>query len=134
MDHKVFIISYELAAKRGAEIKKLNFKMCIADEVHYLKSKDTKRTRALLPLLQASKRVILLSGTPVLAKPVEIHNVLTILRPDIVPNFKEFTRRYCDPKQNFFGMDYSGAQCTSELHYILNQIFMIRRLKNDVLS
>jgi len=51
MDHKVFIISYELAAKRGAEIKKLNFKMCIADEVHYLKSKDTKRTRALLPLL-----------------------------------------------------------------------------------
>jgi SWI/SNF-related matrix-associated actin-dependent regulator 1 of chromatin subfamily A len=48
---KVFILSYDLATKRGPDIKKFQFKMCIADEVHYLKSRETKRTKALLPLL-----------------------------------------------------------------------------------
>ncbi len=31
-------------------------------------------------------------------------------------------------------MDYSGNSCTKELHFVLSQNFMIRRLKKDVLS
>ena len=30
-------------------------------------------------------------------------------------------------------MDYSGAACISELHYLLSSSIMIRRLKKDVL-
>lgn len=47
----VYIISYELATKKEDEIQKLKFKVCIADEAHYLKSGITKRTKALLPIL-----------------------------------------------------------------------------------
>jgi hypothetical protein len=34
-----------------------------------------------------SKRVILLSGTPILARPIEIYNVARIIRPDIFYSF-----------------------------------------------
>ena len=70
------------------------------------------RSKNLIPLLQSAKRVLLLSGTPILNKPVEIYNLMRILRPDVTPSFKEFTTRYCNPKSTNFGMDYSGATCT----------------------
>lgn len=42
--------------------------------------------------------------------------------------------RYCDPKEGQYGSDYSGAAHTKELHYILEDKIMIRRLKKHVLS
>ena len=43
-DACIFIFSYDLATKRAAEIEKRGFKVCIADEAHYLKSRDSKRS------------------------------------------------------------------------------------------
>ena len=59
---------------------------------------------------------------------------MKIIRPDICPGFRQFTARYCNPKQTPYGMDYSGATCTLELHGLLESKFMIRRLKKDVLD
>ena len=75
-----------------------------------------------------------MSGTPVLSRPMEIYNLMKILRPDVTPSFKEFADRYCNPQTGRFGVDYSGSACTLELHYLLTNIFMIRRLKKDVLD
>ena len=68
-----------------------------------------------------------------MARPIEILNLIKILRPDIFPNFNEFTARYCNPKQTPYGIDYNGNSCTKELHYLISNSFMIRRLKADVL-
>ena len=130
----IFIMSYDLAMRRHEEIEKKNFKVCIADESHYLKSRDAKRSKYLMPILTKSKRVILISGTPMLSRPVEIYNLLKILRPDLMGSFSEYASRYCSPKETPYGMDYTGNSCTKELHYILGQSVMIRRLKKDVLS
>jgi SWI/SNF-related matrix-associated actin-dependent regulator 1 of chromatin subfamily A len=81
-----------------------------------------------------SKRVILVSGTPMMSRPVEIYNLLRILRPDIISSFSDYATRYCKPKETPYGMDYTGNSCTKELHYILSKNIMIRRLKSDVLS
>jgi len=116
------------------EIEKKNFNAVIADEAHYLKSRDAKRSKVLAPILTHAKRCVLISGTPMLNRPVEMFNLLNILRPDAFPKFKDFSDRYCDPKQGNFGIDYSGNSCTNELHYILSKNLMIRRLKEDVLS
>jgi SNF2 family DNA or RNA helicase len=35
----------------GEDIETLKFKVCIADEAHYLKSRDSKRSVTLLPIL-----------------------------------------------------------------------------------
>jgi len=41
-------------------------------------------------VFQNSKRCILISGTPLLARPDEAFNMLKILRPDIFTEFKEY--------------------------------------------
>ena len=78
----------------------LGTKVFIVDEAHYLKNPKTKRTTKLTPLLLESKRVILLSGTPALAKPKELFTLIHILRPDVFSDVREFGMRFCDPTPN----------------------------------
>jgi SWI/SNF-related matrix-associated actin-dependent regulator 1 of chromatin subfamily A len=130
---KFYIMSYDLAVKLEEKIINKNFNFIIADEAHYLKSPDAKRTKCLTPIIQKSKRVLLLTGTPILSRPVELYPLLTMLRPDLFHNFSVFGNRYCDPKKSFYGTDWTGSSCAKELNYILKNI-MIRRLKKDVIS
>ena len=123
-----------MATKKSEELEKRNFKACIADEAHYLKNRESKRSKNLIPILTKAKRVILISGTPMLSRPVEIYNLIKTLRPDVMSSFSEYASRYCNPKETPYGMDYTGNSCTKELHYVLSQSMMIRRLKKDVLA
>ena len=133
-DKKYYVISYDLSVTMVDKIIEKIFNYIIADEAHYLKSRTAKRTQSLTPILQRAKRVVLLTGTPILAKPMEIFPLLHILRPDKFKGFKEFGSRYCDPKILRFGIiDWSGSSNSRELNSILNKL-MIRRLKKDVLS
>jgi SWI/SNF-related matrix-associated actin-dependent regulator 1 of chromatin subfamily A len=67
------------------------------------------------------KRVMLLSGTPMLSRPVELFNLLKIIRPDIFNYFKEYAFRYCRPKETNYGMDYGGNEHRKELHCLLEK-------------
>ena len=133
---KVLIISYDLASKMSDALDDYKFNMAIVDEAHYLKNGEAKRTENLVPIIRKCKRCILLTGTPAFAKPKELYNLMHILRPEIFTNFKEFGNRYCDPKPNPFSgaLDYNGAVNMKELHYILMNSCMIRRLKKNVLT
>ena len=53
-------------------LKKQQFKVMIIDESHYLKNRLADRTKNLYPLAKDANRVILLSGTPSLARPEEV--------------------------------------------------------------
>ena len=127
-------MSYVLATKLAAFIIKKNFKICICDEAHYLKSRDSQRSRYLVPLLIKMKRILLLSGTPMLARPNELYNLMRIIRPDIYFSFKEFGLRYCNPRESYFGVDWTGSSNMRELHLMLEKGLMIRRLKSEVLT
>lgn len=127
-------MSYVLATKLAAFIVKKNFKICICDEAHYLKSRDSQRSRYLVPLLIKMKRILLLSGTPMLARPNELYNLVRILRPDVFYSFKEFGLRYCNPRESYFGVDWTGSSNMRELHLVLEKGIMIRRLKSEVLT
>jgi SWI/SNF-related matrix-associated actin-dependent regulator 1 of chromatin subfamily A len=74
------------------------------------KSRDSLRAKNLVPVLMRTKRVLLLSGTPILARPAEIYNTLRILRPDVFYSFNEFGIRYCNPKESYYGIDWSGSK------------------------
>ena len=75
-----------------------------------------------------------MSGTPMLARPNELYNLLRILRPDIYYSFKDFGLRYCAPRESYFGIDWSGSSNQRELHLMLEKGIMIRRLKSEVLK
>ncbi len=80
------------------------------------------------------KRILLLSGTPILARPNELYNLCRILRPDIFYSFRDFGVRYCNPKDSYFGIDWTGSSNMRELHLAIGNSIMIRRLKIDVLT
>ena len=73
----------------------------IADECHYIKNYNAQRTKSILPILQKARRVLLLSGTPVMSRPAELFTQLAAIRPDVFFSFKVYADRYCDPKVLF---------------------------------
>ena len=143
----VTIISYGLLTN-GKEKEVLarslltaGFRVAIADEAHYLKSKDAQRTQLVLPVLAAARRCILLTGTPALNRPVELFTLLHTLQPHTPQwtSYKAFTERYCAAHLRFVGrgarrLDVSGCSNAGELHDIMISRCMVRRLKADVLT
>ncbi|KAK9934159.1 hypothetical protein M0R45_021312 [Rubus argutus] len=125
------IISYDIVPKLHNLLMASDFKVVIADESHFLKNAQAKRTTASLPVIKKAQYALLLSGTPALSRPIELFNQLEALYPDVYKNVHEYGKRYC--KGGMFGM-YQGASNHEELHNLMKATVMIRRLKNDVLS
>ncbi|KAL3321510.1 hypothetical protein AABB24_039236 [Solanum stoloniferum] len=125
------IVSYDTVPKLQDLLMASTFKVVIADESHFLKNAQAKRTSASLPLLQKAQYVILLSGTPALSRPIELFKQLEALHPTVYKNVHEYGSRYC--KGGIFGV-YQGASNHEELHSLIKATVMIRRLKKDVLS
>lgn len=125
------IVSYDLVTKLQDEIIQTDFKIIIADEAHYMKNAQAKRTTACVPLLQRSKYSLLLTGTPALSRPIELFKQLEALQPATYKNVHEYGKRYCMGGR--FGV-YQGASNCEELHALMKSTVMIRRLKKDVLS
>jgi len=105
---KIVISSYDLVARNVDELAAANYQMVIADECHLLKNSQAKRTKSVLKLLQNAKRVLLMSGTPALSRPMELFSQISAICPGIFNNSHDFGMRYCDGKENNFGYDYSG--------------------------
>uniref|UniRef100_A0A7C9D976 DNA helicase n=1 Tax=Opuntia streptacantha TaxID=393608 RepID=A0A7C9D976_OPUST len=125
------IISYDTVPKLQETLISSEFKVVIADESHYLKNAQAKRTNASIPILGKAQYVILLSGTPALSRPIELFKQLEALYPDVYKNVHEYGNRYC--RGGVFGV-YQGASNHEELHNLMKSTVMIRRLKKDVLS
>ncbi|KAJ1529359.1 hypothetical protein ONE63_006147 [Megalurothrips usitatus] len=131
---EVVIISYDLTNTCKDQLLAKKFGVVIMDESHHLKNPKALRTKCGIEILRACRRCVLLSGTPVLSRPVELHCQLMCIRPKTFNNSKDFAIRYCDAKQNKFGWDFSGSRNMKELSIVLKELLMIRRLKSDVLS
>eukprot|EP00957_Ditylum_brightwellii_P178489 13596687-Ditylum_brightwellii.AAC.1 len=86
-----------------------------------------------MPLLQKANRLILLSGTPALARPVELWSQLNCLDADLFGSYTAYTKQFCNARRGRFGWDVTGLSNADELHEKLKTI-MVRRLKSDVLS
>lgn len=133
-NYQVFIINYDIVAKRFQEIIDLKFQVLILDECHYLKNRKTQRTKVILAISKKIKHIIALTGTPILNRPVEIFNILNLLDPITYGNYWYFAKKYCNAKQTKWGWDVSGASNIDELAEKLKKTIMIRHLKQDVLK
>jgi SNF2 family DNA or RNA helicase len=127
---RVVICSYGLApalVERGSLYPGL-FKCAIVDESHMLKNMATKRTKLLVPVLHATQRCVLLSGTPALARPCELWPQLKILGTEKQGWWEdedEFVNNY---------VKKSSPARRAELHAMLTGTVMIRRMKTDILK
>lgn len=104
----------------------------IADESHYAKNYKAKRTKSLIKLIKQSKHVRLLSGTPIVNRPIEIWPLLHAIGGTKLGYF-EFGMRYCAGwKTHWNTYDFSGASRMDELNDLLNPV-MLRLTKVQVL-
>jgi SWI/SNF-related matrix-associated actin-dependent regulator 1 of chromatin subfamily A len=120
----IYIVNYDIIHKWKDVFKNYVFDIVICDESHYLKSWGARRTKSVLKLIESIPRKLFLTGTPMLAKPMELWTTISTLSG--YRNFREFRDRYC-------AIDGHGKNL-EELQLRLRKSIMIRRLKSEVLT
>ncbi len=164
---KVSVISYHQAGNLALEARTNgrldSIDILIVDEAHYCKNPESHRTQDVELISKFAKRVLLLTGTPMENRPIELWPLLKIACPgqwnqstdwpeyvttsdrkafsNEGPSFWAYAERYCDLKYAYFGrdgnerkaLDYGGASNLDELAKRLRATCMVRRLKRDVL-
>lgn len=80
---RVTLVTFGLLSSRSSivvkeALKNQKFKVVIVDESHYIKNFRTACSQSVVPLVKQANRRILLSGTPALARPVEVRTTLNL--------------------------------------------------------
>lgn len=129
---QVVIINYDIVIKFYDAIVAGNFDALVVDEFTYIKNSSARRTKVVKQISKIIPSVILLSGTPILSRPVELFNGLNIIDRNTWSNYYDYTLRYCNGHQGRWGWDARGASNIDELQQKINKYF-IRRTKEEVL-
>ena len=132
---EIVIINYDIVGKWRETLEKVQWGLIVCDEAHYMKSATSQRKVNVMGGAIGGKKVkslsanrkILLTGTPVLNRPIELWNILRWCAPHKFTNYFGFRSRYCGGRPE-------GASNLEELSEMLRNDVMIRRLKKDVLS
>ena len=145
------IVSYDLArtAGIGAQLAAQRYDLGIFDEVHYLKTPDSRRTRAIFgggegrtfdPIAGKCGRLLALSGTPIPNRPREAYTLARGMCFDAIDWLSEdrFYERF-NPRATVTAADghlYVDERTGRhpELQNRLRGNFMVRHLKRDVLT
>jgi len=106
----------------------------ILDEAHYVKNPTAIRSKLTAKLSKKAKYLIALTGTPITSRPMDLWHAIKCVSPDLFPSKHAFGIQYCAGRNNGFGWEYKGSSHTDELHKLLTEMVMIRRMKKDVLS
>jgi SWI/SNF-related matrix-associated actin-dependent regulator of chromatin subfamily A-like protein 1 len=134
------IVNFDILSRHGDFLRDREWDLLAIDESHFLKNPKAKRTQQVFGNKKErldpipAKRVMLLTGTPILNRPKEIWPLIHYLDPVNWNNWWYFAKRYCGAVQGRWGIDYDGATNLGELQDKLRRGVMVRRLKEDVLK
>lgn len=140
------ITNYERLVKLQKEFQSVAWDLVVADEAHYIKNPDARRSQVVYEVAMAAKQRVLLTGTPILNKPVELLPLAGLCDPDRFgdprqkrsPQRWSFLKRYCgahqEPRGGKMVWVFDGATHLDELQERLRASVMVRRLKADVLG
>lgn len=103
--------------------------------VREYKTNRVRATKRVADSLPDEAPVLLLTGTAMMNRPIELAPQLDIMgRLDEFGGFFRFAKRYADAHNNGYGWDFSGSSNRSELREKLRSRCLVRRLKKDVLD
>lgn len=134
----VTITSYECV---GSVLNSLSdsykFDLVVIDEAHFVKSIETKRTKAILGrsgLIRFTQRMWLLTGTPCPNNASEVWTALYTFGATKLP-FDQFVKTYCDTVETGFGTKIIGSktdQKSLESFQGLIEPILLRRTMEEV--
>ena len=128
----IIIINYDVLTKHAKALQSRTWDMVIMDEVHKIKNPKAKRTVVAVSI--KAHRKVLLTGTPITNRPIELQPIAGYLDHKSFGNFFYFAKKYAGAYKSRFGWDFSGSSNLDELQRRLRQSFMIRRKKDEVLK
>ena len=147
-DVQITIVTYGQLKK----VPEIRWDLVIVDEAQYCQNEDSQRTKIVKLHASKTKRLLLLSGTPIGSRPLDIWPLLQMLDGEVWNDFQVFGKKYCGAfrrpcvvhkdengcKKHSHNCnrpwDYSGASNLDDLQEKLRSTVMIRRLKKDVLQ
>lgn len=154
--YDIVVASYDEARKHQAFLAARSWDMVVVDEAHLIKNPKALRTKMVFAVSAGARRRILLTGTPIANRPVELFPLLQVVDAETwdpagrkrdpatklmvdAPagsgcGFFRFAKKYCGAHKGRFGWDFSGASNLAELQEKLRSTCMVRRLKADVLT
>jgi SWI/SNF-related matrix-associated actin-dependent regulator 1 of chromatin subfamily A len=132
----LYIVSYASLPDYQEALSALGLCAIVADESHYLKNRESKRTQAILSLAaKVTGLRFCLSGMSLPEQPVELATQLELLGllETELGGFWAFAERYCAPRHTDYGTVF-GAENMEELAQRLRSRGYCRREKQAVLS
>lgn len=132
-DVNVVIINYDILKKFYKYLVKVKFDCMVNDESHLLKTKTSVRSKVVKLLSRNIESIIMLSGTPLLSRPIELYNMLNILDSKTWDDYYGFAERYCEGKRGYYGYEAKGATNLAELSEKIGKYFL-RRTKDQILK
>jgi hypothetical protein len=136
----IIIINYEVLKYHAEEIAEISPKALIVDESQAVKNPEADRTEAVKGIannLPEDSLILLLSGTPIPNRPIELVSQLEILgKLDDFGGFKGFVTDYVGWEHNGYGYNFDRAikGNMGRLGEALREVGYIRRPKKEVLS
>jgi SWI/SNF-related matrix-associated actin-dependent regulator 1 of chromatin subfamily A len=147
----MIVTNYEQLKKLPKDCR---FDLMVIDEAQYIKNDKAQRTKLVKAIAKRCERKMLLTGTPILNRPVELWSLLQTVCPEEWDKagwykgrnvgigegrgFFPFAKKYCDAHQEQVTWDktvwvFDGARNLDELNERLRSTCMIRRTKVEVL-
>lgn len=113
--------------------------MSIFDEAHALKNIESKRGMSGVELAHHTSKVIMVTGTPMLNRPIEMFPLLHAVNPIVFDSKRQFAIDYCEGHMQTFGPTKrifyeSGARNLDKLQMLARSKYMYRRRKTQVLT
>lgn len=130
---QIFVLNYDVLIKFYETIMATRFDCCILDEFQYIKNSKARRTKLAKIIASRIPSLLLLSGTPILSRPIELFNGLNLIDPRTWNSYYDYSKKFCNGHQGFFGWDDRGASNIDELQTRISKYFL-RRTKDEVLK
>jgi len=111
-DADIYIISYQKFIKIYYDFVDVDIDCLILDESHWIKNPQSKRFKALMYLLKEKDipMKILLTGTPIYNKPIDLWTQFKIIDKNLFPSFTKFVKIFTYPKLRYGRWEYVGVK------------------------
>lgn len=134
----IYIINYDLIKKFNKILSKKKWDFVVLDECTQISNNRSSRTKNTLKVIRGCKRVLALSGTPIMNRPIEGFTIFSLLDKENFGDYRKYVNEFCDCKYLYVGnnrtiLSVSGSKNLNVLHDRLKGI-MLRRLKKEVLK
>ncbi|MCT1867575.1 DEAD/DEAH box helicase [Dermabacter sp. p3-SID358] len=116
------LTTYALVSRDFDDLAAAKFHRVVLDEAQHVKNHDTGVTQAVKALPEG--RRLALTGTPVENDLTDLHSILSITTPGLLPSEAAFKERFVNPINE-------GNRAVQERLSLLTRPFILRRVKTD---